>query len=532
MSTHHLGLASSLLQDGDMKRIEVDGNNVLLVRQQGTYYAIGADCSHYGGPLAEGVLSGHTVMCPWHHACFDIRTGHRVEPPALNDIPHFPVTIEDGQVVLTFPQDNEVEPPDGINPAVAPRHFVIIGGGAAGNAAVEELRRCGFKGKITLFNSTPALPIDRPNLSKEYLAGQADPAWIPLRGDMHWYRSRGVVLQLGMTVDKVNVQAHTIHLINGAILHYEKLLLATGGLPRQLTTTPGNDLQGIFALRTLEDADKIIAAAQTGKRAVIIGASFIGMEAAASLAGGRGVDVTVVGLERVPFDRILGEEIGRAFQAEHEAHGVKFRLNSEVARFVGSSGRVTGVELKSGETLPADFVVVGVGVRPATDFLRDSGLKLHERDQSVLVSDTLQTSDPDVYAAGDIARWDDGKTGSVRIEHWRTAEQQGIVAANNMFGESESMRGHVPFFWTNQWDIALRYVGHAEKWDDIIYRYGTPEKKDFVAFYVHNGNLLAAAGMNHDADMDAIEFILRADKPLTADQMRDATFDLAAYAAK
>jgi apoptosis-inducing factor 3 len=272
-----------------------------------------------------------------------------------------------------------------------------------------------------------------------------------------------------------------------------------------------------------------MANAKKGAKAVIIGASFIGMEAAASLAGGHDVAVTVVGLERIPFDRILGDELGKVFQAEHDAHGIQFRLSSETARFVGKSGQVTGVELKSGETLDADFVVLGVGVRPATDFLRDSGLKLNERDQAMLVSDKLQSSDPDVYAAGDIARWDDGHAGGVRIEHWRTAEQQGIVAAKNMLGQSEGMQGHIPFFWTNQWDIVLRYVGHAEKWDEIIYRYGNPSKKDFIGFYVQDGKLLAAAGMNHDAEMDAIEFILRDQKPLTYDQMRDEKFDLVAY---
>jgi NADPH-dependent 2,4-dienoyl-CoA reductase/sulfur reductase-like enzyme/nitrite reductase/ring-hydroxylating ferredoxin subunit len=515
MASHKLGAESTLLKDGEMKRVEIDGKGILLARQDGQYYAIGADCSHYGGPLNEGVLMDHTVMCPWHHACFDIRNGRRMEPPALDDVSQYTVKIEGGEVVLSMAEQNEVEP-EGSTQAADPRQVVIVGGGAAGNAAAEELRRNGFAGKITILSSVPDVPVDRPNLSKDYLAGEADPSWIPLRGDASWYAERDITLRLETTVSKIDTNAHSIQLANGEMLTYDKLLLATGGVPRQLDKTPGHDLKGIYTLRSLGDADKIIKEAEEGKRAVIIGASFIGMEAAAALAGGRKLKVTVVGLEKVPFDRILGEEIGRVFQAEHEKNGVEFRLSAEVARFVGKDGSVSSIELKAGEVLEADFVVVGVGVRPATDFLRESGLKLHERDQSVLVSDTLQSSAPDVYAAGDIARWDDGAAG-VRIEHWRTAEQQGIVAARNMLGRAEVMLGHVPFFWTNQWKIALRYVGHAEKWDEIIYRYGKPETKDFIAFYVQGGKLLAAAGMNRDTEMDAIEFILKAQKPLSVE---------------
>jgi NADPH-dependent 2,4-dienoyl-CoA reductase/sulfur reductase-like enzyme len=302
--------------------------------------------------------------------------------------------------------------------------------------------------------------------------------------------------------------------------------LATGGIPRQLQNTPGTDLNGVFLLRTMADADAIIAAAGKAKTAVVIGASFIGMEAAASL-GARELGVTVVGIEDIPFAIVLGREIGQMFRAEHEANGIQFRLSSGVKQIVGKDGHASGVELKSGEILPTDFVVIGVGVRPATDFLTDSGLRLDDWDHSVHVNATLQTSDPNIYAAGDIARYEDG-TGSdrgTRIEHWRAAEQQGIVAARNMLGGNEHMSKHIPFFWTTQWGLTLNYVGHAEKWDEIIYR-GIPASKDFIAFFVAGGKLLAAAGCSHDAELDAIEFILSNNRSLSIAQMRDPGFNL------
>ncbi len=531
MSEHKVGQAGTLLQNGEMKRLDLEGTPVVLARVDGQYYAFGGTCTHYGAPLHEGVLKGHTLMCPWHHACFDIRSGLRLEPPALNDLPHFPVRVEGDQVIVTLPQDNETEP-QGKATGGDKRTFVIVGGGSAGNAAAEELRRLGFLGQIVMISAVPNVPVDRPNLSKDYLAGHAEPGWIPLRGDESWYAARDIELRLATKVTKIDPKAHTVHLDKGGSLRYNKLLLATGGAPRHLTNTPGADLKGIFTLRVLADSDKIIDAAQKGKQAVVVGASFIGMEVAASLAGGRGVSVTVVGPGSTPFDRILGEDVGRMFQQEHEANRVQFRLNSEVRRFVGHDGQVIGVELKSGDVLPASLVVVGIGVTPATDFLKDSGLKVDEKDHSVRVNAALQSSDLDIFAAGDIARWDDGSERGLRIEHWRVAEQHGMVAARNMLGKADSAAEHVPFFWTTQWGIDLRYVGHAERWDEIIFRYGKPAQKDFLAFYVAGGKLLAAVGMKHDPEMDAVEFILRDRMALTPDQMRDESFDLVAYAQK
>ncbi|MBZ0289862.1 MAG: FAD-dependent oxidoreductase, partial [Anaerolineae bacterium] len=357
MSQHSLRLADTLLQDGEMRRIELEGKPVVLVRVQGRYYALGGKCTHYGAPLNEGVLKGHTIICPWHHACFDIRSGLRLEPPALNDLPHYPVQIQDGFVQVTLPHDNAPEP-QAKRDSADTRTFVIVGGGAAGGAAAEELRRAGFGGKIIILSAVPDTPVDRPNLSKDYLDGHAKPEWMPLRGKQ-WYADRDIELRLDVHVDRIDPAAHRIVVNQGEPVHYDKLLLATGGTPRTLTNVPGAALNGIYTLRTLSDADQIIQAAQQGKTAVVIGAGFIGMEVAASLASGRGVSVTVVAPEDVPFGRILGDEIGRMFQRLHEEHGIRFCLGDEAVRFIGQNGQVRSVELKSGQKLQADFVVVG-----------------------------------------------------------------------------------------------------------------------------------------------------------------------------
>ncbi len=528
MSEHQVGASDTFLKNGDMRRLELEGKPVVVARVDDHYFAFGGNCSHYGAPLDQGVLKNHSVICPWHHACFDVRTGERQEPPALNDLAHYPVRIDGGQVCVTLPHSNERQPQGKADGSDA-RVFVIVGGGAAGNAAAEELRRSGYRGHIILLSAAASTPVDRPNLSKDYLAGAAEADWIPLR-DESWYADRDIELRLETRVTQVEPNAHRLVLETGDSLAYDRLLLCTGATARQFRGVEGADLAGIYTLRTLADADRIIAAAQTGKRAVVIGASFIGMEVTSSLAHGRQTAVSVVGADALPFAAVLGERLGQVFQQEHERHGVQFYLKSAVSRFLGDNGRVTGVELKDGTVLPADYVVVGIGVIPATGFLEESGLTLDEKDRSVRVNEQLQTSAPDIYAAGDIARWSSGPDRGTRIEHWRVAQQQGIVAARNMLGQAASIADRVPFFWTQQFDLALRYVGHASAWDEVIFRDESADERSLLAFYLHNGELLAAAGIRQDARIDAVELVLRDHLHVTPDQLRDPQFDLVAFA--
>jgi NADPH-dependent 2,4-dienoyl-CoA reductase/sulfur reductase-like enzyme len=346
---------------------------------------------------------------------------------------------------------------------------------------------------------------------------------------MNWYAERDIELMLNTEVTGIDTKARTVRTGDGESYRYDKLLLAMGGTPRTLKNVPGVESAGVFLLRSLGDANAIIAAAEAGRRAVVVGASFIGLEVAASLRA-RDIEVTVVAPESVPFEMQFGAAVGEMFRRAHEENGVQFRFNNGVKQFNTDNGRVTGVELNGGETLPADFVVVGVGVRPATDFLKDSGLAMDEKDGSVLVNAHLQASDPNTFAAGDIARYESSGGQRARIEHWRVAQQHGMIAARNMLKEgADSVSQHVPFFWTNQAGIGLRYVGYSPKHDDVVFR-GKAADRDFIAFYVADGKLQAAAGVKRDRDMDAIEFILRDGLPLTKEQMGDMNFDLVGYA--
>lgn len=513
------------LKNGDMMRVEIEKEAVVLARVEGQIIAFGGKCTHYEAPLEDGVLHGYTVMCPWHHACFDIRTGERLEPPALEDLPSYEVREENGKATVAFPHNN-VTQPQGRTAPNAEQSFVIVGGGAAGDYAAETLRREGYTGKLILISSVPEAPIDRPMLSKDYLNnGDEKRGDVPLR-DEKWYAERDIALLRNATVTRIDPGAHTVTLDTGATLTYDKLLLATGAEPLPLDA-PGSDLGNVYLLRNFADSTTIIRAADTHKHAVVIGGSFIGMEVAYSLRDGHGIAVTVVAQEKIPFEKVMGDKVGKFIQKKHESHGVKFRLGAEVESLIGEDGQVTGVRLKDGEVIPADFVVIGVGVKPATGFLKSAGLDMDEKDGSLKVSATLQTSDPDIFAAGDIARWDDGSKKGMRVEHWRLAQQHGMVAARNMLGQGEDFNKHVPFFWTTQWKVEFRYVGHAEEWDEIIYR-GKPETGKYLAFYLKKGKLLAASGSEYDPEMDAIEFMMREGIKLTPDQMRDEKYDLVA----
>ncbi len=509
------------LRDGEMKQVSAGGTDILLARVDGRYHAVAAHCTHYGAPLAEGVLCNDRIVCPWHHACFNATTGDLEEPPALDALPHYEVRVEDESVIVAMPD----EVVDRRTPAMAERDssadarlFVILGGGAAGYAAAQALREDGFQGRVLVVTREDRPPYDRPNLSKDYLQGHAEPEWMPLRAD-EFYEEHEIEVLREKEVKRVRVAEREITFRDGETLHYDSLLVATGGTPRRLEI-PGSDLKGIFVLRSFGDADAIIEAVPHASHVVVIGASFIGMEAAASLAV-RELSVTVVAPGEVPFEKTLGKEIGRLFQQVHEAHGVQFKLGASAVRFEGDEA-VSAVVLDSGERIETKLVVIGVGVRPATDFLEGVSL---QKDGGISVDAQMKASDH-LYAAGDVAYFPSALTGErQRIEHWRTALQQGRIAAHNMAGVETAYQG-VPFFWTNQFDAGLVYVGHAASWDEIIFQ-GDVSKQDFLAFYVKNNRVLAVAGMNHDQDMAAAEELMRLDRMPAPDQLGGKTVSLA-----
>jgi NADPH-dependent 2,4-dienoyl-CoA reductase/sulfur reductase-like enzyme/nitrite reductase/ring-hydroxylating ferredoxin subunit len=476
------GIASTDLAEGKMLTGTVGGEDMLLVRQGGALHAISAHCTHYHGPLAEGLIVGNTIRCPWHHACFDLRSGEALAAPALSPLDCWQVEERGGRVVVGAKKTQPTPKPTGSG------HFVIIGGGAAGFAAAEMLRRRGFAGTITMLSNDSAAPVDRPNLSKDYLAGSAPEDWVPLRGD-DWYAENKIDLRLNTDVTALDPKAKQLTLGDGSKLTFDKLLLATGAEPVRLDI-PGADQRHVHTLRSLADSRAIIANAKEAKRAVVIGASFIGLEAAAALRA-REIEVHVVAPEKRPLERVFGPQLGDFVRALHEEHGVVFHLENSVTAI--SEGNVT---LKTGGTLAADLVVIGVGVRPRLALAEKAGLKI---DKGVSVNSCLETSAPDIYAAGDIARWPDPLSGAnIRVEHWVVAERQGQTAALNMMGERRPYRA-VPFFWSQHYDVPINYVGHAEKWDEIAID-GDVMKRDCVARYVEGGKVLAVASIYRDLD--------------------------------
>ena len=460
---------------------------VLLVRSGGEIFAVGAHCSHYHGPLAEGLVTGGSVRCPWHHACFDLRTGEAERAPALSPIDSWTVEKRDGRIFVTQKRE---QPKPRAMPAKAdtPNKIVIVGGGAAGFAAAEMLRRRGFGGSIVMVSNDAAPPVDRPNLSKDYLAGSAPEDWMPLRPD-DFYGASKIDLRLNTEVSAIDTKQRQVRCANGTSLDYDRLLLATGADPVRLPV-PAADLPHVHTLRSLADCRAIIADTTGAKRALVIGASFIGLEAAAALRT-RNIEVHVVAPETRPMERVLGPQLGDFIRALHEEHGVVFHLGETVTAFDGR--RAT---LKGGGTLETDVVVVGVGVRPRLTLAEQAGLTM---DRGVVVDAYLRTSVPDIYAAGDIARWPDSHSGSaIRVEHWVVAERQGQTAARNMLGAQERFDA-VPFFWSQHYDVPINYVGHAEQWDEIAID-GSVAAKDCVVRYKSKGRVLAVASIYRDLD--------------------------------
>jgi NADPH-dependent 2,4-dienoyl-CoA reductase/sulfur reductase-like enzyme/nitrite reductase/ring-hydroxylating ferredoxin subunit len=462
----------------------VGDQDVLLVRSGADIFAIDAHCTHYQGPLAEGLIEGETIRCPWHHACFDVRTGEATHAPAFSPLSVWKVERDGDRIFVR--EKREQPKPRVKGPVDAPGKIVIIGGGAAGFAAAEMLRRQDFRGGIVMLSSETSLPVDRPNLSKDYLAGSAPEDWLPLKPE-DYYAGQAIDMKLGIEVSAIDPAARKVVLAGGETVPYDRLLLATGAEPVRLPI-PGADQPHVHLLRSLSDCRAIIASAGGARRALVIGASFIGLEVATSLRA-RDIEVHVVGLEQRPMERVLGPEMGDFVRSLHEEHGVVFHLGDTVTKIEGR--RAT---LKSGSVIEADLVVVGVGVKPRLSLAEKAGLAT---DRGVTVNAYLETSAAGVYAAGDIARWPDPHSqDNIRVEHWVVAQRQGQAAARNMLGHRKPF-DDVPFFWSQHYDVPINYVGHAEKWDEISVE-GSIAGRDCLVRYKRGGRVLAVASIYRD----------------------------------
>ena len=478
------GTSAGSLADGQMLVGTVGDDEVLLARAGGRFFAVRPSCTHYKGPLADGIIVDGTVRCPLHHACFDLATGDALRAPALDPLACWRVERVGDTVFVR----EKLPPAAAKRSQGGPASIGIVGGGAAGAAAAEMLRREGYSGPIALFSADADLPVDRPNLSKDYLAGEAQDDWIPI-WPRDWFDQQKIELSLGSRVASIDAASHAVVLANGTKRLFGALLLATGADPVRLAI-PGVDESRVHYLRSFADSRAIVERLSGAKRVVVVGASFIGLEVAASLRA-RDVAVHVVAPETVPLERVMGPEIGRFVQSLHEAHGVVFHLGQTAAAAEKSRVRLSG-----GDTLEYDLIVVGVGVRPAVEVAERSGITV---DRGIVVDQYLQTSAAGVYAAGDVARWPDPHSGQrIRVEHWVVAERMGQTAARNLLARREPFDA-VPFFWSQHYDVTIRYVGHAERWDAVRVD-GSLDRHDASVHFLQGGRTLAVATVGRDRD--------------------------------
>jgi NADPH-dependent 2,4-dienoyl-CoA reductase/sulfur reductase-like enzyme/nitrite reductase/ring-hydroxylating ferredoxin subunit len=486
-SAHDLGVGvlASAIADGGSMLGRVGDDDVLLAREGDRFFAVGAHCTHYHGALADGLIVDGTVRCPLHHACFSLTTGEALRAPALDPIACWNVERRGDTVFVREKRTASKASPPAAQP---PTSIVIVGGGAAALAAADMLRRGNYDGPLTMISADPDPPVDRPNLSKDFLAGEAQDDWIPL-WPASLYQERGIELLTGSRVATIDVAGRAVVRDDGTRHPFGALLIATGADPVKIPIA-GADPARVFYLRSFADSRAIVERASGAKRVIVVGASFIGLEVSASLRT-RGIAVDVVAPEAIPLERIMGPDIGRFVQALHESHGVVFHLGRTIASMNGQTAT-----LSDGATLDADFVVMGVGVRPSIALAEQAGLAI---DRGIAVNEFLETSAPGIFAAGDMARWPDPHTGErIRVEHWVVAERQGQVAALNMLGRRQRFDA-VPFFWSQHYDITIRYVGHAEQWDSVAID-GSLDARDAAVRFVRGGRTLAVATVSRDLE--------------------------------
>ncbi|CAG8636595.1 12905_t:CDS:10, partial [Ambispora leptoticha] len=504
------------------------GNKVLLSKINGQINATSHKCTHYGAPLAKGVISSDgRIVCPWHAACFNANTGDIEDAPGLDNLFKYKVTIK-GEDIYVEAEEQALKSGKRApicKKAISPTDtntVLIIGGGASGNAAAEKLREDGFTGRILVYSRESYLPIDRTKLSKglDFTAEK-----VAIRKDS-FYNDLGISFHLGIAATAVDTKSKIATFDNGDKVAFDHLILATGADPRPLLV-PGIDLNNVFYLRTVSDNAKIKQAMGTDvnekKNVVIIGSSFIGMEVASMLA--KKANVSVIGMEKVPFERILGEKVGSAIKKLHENNGVKLYLNAIVKNIESStvdSSTVGAVVLSDETKIPADLVVVGAGVVPATDFLKSSPEFPLERDGSLRVNEYFKVEGLDnIYAIGDIARYPYHLTNEIlRIEHWSYAENTGRAVASVIAKNEPTPYQKIPFFWSSQHGKGLRYAGYAASFDDVIF-HGNLDEFSFVAYYSRGEKIIAVASMAKDPIASHSAELLRLGKFPTKSEIRD-----------
>ena len=500
MALHRVARFADVPLDRGLE-VRIDKTKIVLLRVGDQLRAYQGKCPHAGAPLAKGALCEGRLICPWHKAAYRLEDGALCEPPSLDSLLRYPLEVRDDEVWV----DDQPMPTPSTPPADDKRTFVIIGAGAAGTACAAALREKGFGGRVMLIDRESEAGYDRTVLSKFVIAGEMPPDEVPPLRDEGFYSEQRIE-RINSDVMGLDASIRALRLADGQSLNYDAAVIATGGIPKSLSL-PGADLPQVFVLRSKVQAQQILTTAKPGQRAVIVGDSFIALESASSLRQ-YGLDVTVLARHAIPFEAHFGEAVGKAIRALHEANGVVFHTDGEAAQIEGTD-KVEAVLLDNGQRLPADLVLVGIGVTPATTPFTDLP---KEKDQSLKVDGGMRVMDG-LWAVGDIATFPlNGQP--QRIEHWRLAQQQARIAAANMLGGDERYLD-VPYFWTWHFGKNYDYLGHAEAWDEVEFK-GDPDHPPFIGLFGKNGVVAAAVACDQERAMAMLAERMK--QPLLVDE--------------
>ncbi|XP_071430845.1 apoptosis-inducing factor 3-like [Pithys albifrons albifrons] len=500
--------------DGELLEVMVAGYPVLLVRNRKEFSALGSKCPHSGAPLSKGVLRGERLRCPWHGACFNIRTGDIEEYPSLDCISCFKVTVEGGKVFVTAKKkdlENSSRVKDTNRRCLLNQNtMLLLGGGVAALVCAETLRQEGFTGRIIMATKEKHVPYDKSKLSKEMDLKAEDiylrkPEFLAAQGIEFWTEKEAV---------SVDFQKQKVHFVDGSSQKYHQLLIATGSHANFLPV-PGADLQNVCLLQTPEDSSKILQLA-TGRNLVVVGASFVGMEVAAFLSDKAGT-ISVVDREEFPFQHTLGPQVGGVAMKMLQNKGVKFHMKSELCELKGKDGKVAEAVLANGEKLPADVVVVGTGSTPNSAFLKGTSITRDDKG-AILVDLHMQTNIPNVFAAGDVVSFPVVllNRDQSSIHHQQVAEAHGHCAALNMLKKGKELHT-VPFFWTTLVGKSIRYAGCGKGYTDTVVK-GSLEQQKFLIFYIRDGLVTAAASLNCDPMVSLIAEVLYLGKQISKEE--------------
>jgi len=516
----------SELKEGQMKAVDFEGGKVLLSNIKGQINATSAFCTHYGAPLEKGVISHDgRVVCPWHGACFNVGTGDIEDAPGLDSLYKWSATVKDGKISVSASQKElkskvgRVVPKDRTKVS-GKETVVIVGGGSGGIHTVESLRMNGYTGDITLISEEPNAPMDRTKLSKGLVDDASKVQW---RKPEELKEDFGVDFRPATSVTKVDASSNSITTSDSKTIKYDHLVLAPGGKPRKIPIE-GKDLEGVVTLRSLEDTKVINGAITKESEVVVIGTSFIGMEVAMAIQKKEPKSVTLVGVDEIPFEAILGKEIGQSIMKNMEKQGIKFHMKAKIEKIAPSKDEpkhAGSVIIEGQDPLPANLIIMGTGVAPATEFLKSSGFNL-EKDGGIAVDEHLRvTGHKNIYAIGDIAHYPQYPTKTQRrVEHWNVAGNQGREVGHNITKPDDQVAfTKVPIFWSSV-GKGLRYVGTGGGFDDS-WTDGNVDELKFATYQAKEGKITAVATMQRDPIVAKASELMRLDIMPTLDEIRN-----------